>query len=291
MKKCLFSLLLSLAALPVAAQIEETFWHWLVIDTARIVCSYDYTEYFMFRSKHIKTHDDLWLEIGDHLSKFESYRRFQSDSLFYTTAQAKEEYSRRVHEAMKVKGKNKDESFTMMMEIMPNGSDQIIYKNYPQDSLMVQDWIKNRLYYTELLEPQAWEIRPDTTMILGYKCQMAECDWRGRHYVAWFTEEIPISDGPYKFNGLPGLIFSVKDSTDEYSWEIRSIVKPNGSRIYLSEPLNGDHYKRNDRIKTLKTEWRARLGHVKKANSDDIMLGCEPGETEDPYDLIELDYK
>jgi len=71
MKKCLFSLLLSLAALPVAAQIEETFWHWQVIDTARIVCSYDYTEYFMFRSKHIKTHDDLWLEIGDHLSKFE----------------------------------------------------------------------------------------------------------------------------------------------------------------------------------------------------------------------------
>jgi hypothetical protein len=30
---------------------------------------------------------------------------------------------------------------------------------------------------------------------------------------------------------------------------------------------------------------------IKKLNSDAIMLGKEPPENEDPYDLIELDYK
>ena len=291
MKKIAFLMLCFWHGGYLSAQIQETYWHWQVIDTARIVCLYDYTKYFMFRSKHMKEHEDFLLEMGDQVSKFYSYKRFQSDSLFYTTTAAKEEYQRRVHQALKAKGKTKDESLEMMLAIMPGGSDEKIYKNYPADSLMVQGWVKTKRFYTESLEPQPWEIQPDTTWILGYRCQRAECDWRGRHYTAWFSEDIPISDGPYKFFGLPGLIFSVQDSTGEYGWELRGIQMPKDVGIYLEQPLNGDHYQRTTRLALLKDEWRARLGHVKKANADDVMLGYEPGETEDPYDLIELDYK
>ena len=180
----------------------------------------------------------------------------------------------------------------MMMAIMPKGEDTKIYKHYPKDSLTVQDWVASRrIFYTEAMEPQAWEILPDTSVILGYPCQRAECDWRGRHYTAWFTEEIPISDGPYKFHGLPGLILAVRDSTDEYCWELRGIEMPEKQRIYHSEPPNGDRYERTDRIDLLKKMWKQRLALIKKANADDVMLGYPPKETEDPYDLIELDYK
>jgi hypothetical protein len=44
---------------------------------------------------------------------------------------------------------------------------------------------------------------------------MAECDFRGRHYIAWYSEEIPVADGPWKFGGLPGFILEVYD-TDSY---------------------------------------------------------------------------
>ena len=83
----------------------------------------------------------------------------------------------------------------------------------------------------------------------------------------------------------------VEDSTGEYSWQLQSIEKTNNKRIYLSQPLNGQQYTKTNRIQELQNQWKGRLRIVKKFNSDAVMLGKEPTETEDPYDLIELDYK
>jgi GLPGLI family protein len=45
--------------------------------------------------------------------------------------------------------------------------------------------------------------------INGYTCNKAITKFRGREYEAWFTTQIPINFGPFKFNGLPGLIISI----------------------------------------------------------------------------------
>ena len=52
-------------------------------------------------------------------------------------------------------------------------------------------------------------------MISGFKCQKATTEFRGRTYEAFFSSEIAPRGGPWKFDGLPGLIISVK-STDSY---------------------------------------------------------------------------
>lgn len=62
-------------------------------------------------------------------------------------------------------------------------------------------------YYNETLSEMQWTMLEDSTAnILGYECVMAECDYHGRHWKAWFAPEIPMSFGPWKFHGLPGLI-------------------------------------------------------------------------------------
>ena len=45
----------------------------------------------------------------------------------------------------------------------------------------------------------------------------------GRKWTAWFTTEIPIQDGPYKFRGLPGLIVKIEDETKSHCFALNGI--------------------------------------------------------------------
>ena len=61
--------------------------------------------------------------------------------------------------------------------------------------------------------------------LLGYKCKSASTTFRGRKYKAWFTEEIPKSEGPYIFNGLPGLILKITEENGLYDFTAVGIEK------------------------------------------------------------------
>lgn len=74
-------------------------------------------------------------------------------------------------------------------------------------------------YYMEPIEQQRWQLDNDTCRILGYRCQKAHCFWRGREFEAWFASDIPTSQGPWNFGGLPGLILRLNDEERLYSWE------------------------------------------------------------------------
>lgn len=78
----------------------------------------------------------------------------------------------------------------------------------------------------EYSEPQPkmfWNISEVTKEILGYECQMAETDFRGRHWTVWFTPEIAVDCGFWKFSGLPGLILEAYSADDFYRYNAVSI--------------------------------------------------------------------
>jgi GLPGLI family protein len=54
-----------------------------------------------------------------------------------------------------------------------------------------------------------WTITNNTQKILTYTCQEAVGEFRGRTYKAYFLKDIPFQNGPFKFDGLPGLILKV----------------------------------------------------------------------------------
>jgi GLPGLI family protein len=60
----------------------------------------------------------------------------------------------------------------------------------------------------------SWNITSNTKKILSYDCKEATGFFRGREYKAYFLESINIHSGPFKFDGLPGIILEVK-STDK----------------------------------------------------------------------------
>ena len=63
------------------------------------------------------------------------------------------------------------------------------------------------------LSPMAWKFSSETRKIGPYTCLRAQTVFRGRAYVAWYTEDLPITHGPWKFSGLPGALIEV-ESTD-----------------------------------------------------------------------------
>jgi GLPGLI family protein len=60
-----------------------------------------------------------------------------------------------------------------------------------------------------------WTITADTKEIGGMNCQKATGRFKGRDYEAWFTSQLPYSNGPWKLGGLPGLIVEAYDAKKE----------------------------------------------------------------------------
>lgn len=75
----------------------------------------------------------------------------------------------------------------------------------------------NPNYYTfSTTDKMDWKLEQETKTIDGYEVQKATTSFGGRHWTAWFCKDIPFFEGPYKFHGLPGLIFEVYDSQNYF---------------------------------------------------------------------------
>lgn len=82
--------------------------------------------------------------------------------------------------------------------------------------------------YEEALPQQEWQLTEGDSTILGYACKRAETSFRGRKYVAWYAPELELPYGPWKFGGLPGLIFDVVDSEGEHRHTLRGLKATSG---------------------------------------------------------------
>lgn len=99
-----------------------------------------------------------------------------------------------------------------------------VYKDLGKNELLLADNIFFRKYLIkDTLHRFEWQITGEKKEILDYNCTKATTTFRGRHYEAWFTEDIPLPNGPWKFGGLPGLIMEVYDSEKIYKYELSGI--------------------------------------------------------------------
>ena len=101
-----------------------------------------------------------------------------------------------------------------------------ILKEIKSDRLFyIHQIASDRFYFGQDKNIFNWQIETETKEIKGYKVQKAITNFAGRDYVAWFTPDVPISDGPYKFNGLPGLILEISDVENEWNFEFFGLKK------------------------------------------------------------------
>ena len=80
-----------------------------------------------------------------------------------------------------------------------------------------------------------WQIKNETKKIEDYVCNKATTFFRGRNYTAWYSTDIPIKLGPWKFNGLPGAILQIYDETGSFSWSITKIKQVKTKEKFIIE--------------------------------------------------------
>lgn len=116
-----------------------------------------------------------------------------------------------------------------------------------------------------------WDIiENDKKQILGYECVKAVTQFRGRLYEAYFAPSINITSGPWKFNGLPGLILSVKSIDNYFVINATSISKQSNSNI-INPIANEKFVTLQEYINDTKKIWLQQLKAISSASkgSDD----------------------
>ena len=167
-----------------------------------------------------KRTDILYLLLGKTLSKFESRGEQAFDSLLA------------VYEGRSINQVDASISTSQLIDLAHSHFHYIIYKIAPSQKVYYYDRITTTRYrYEEPANSLNWTITPATATVAGYACQRAVASYGGRQWEAWFTREVPVSDGPYKFYGLPGLIVKVSDTRQHYVFELAKLSKPTPERL------------------------------------------------------------
>lgn len=158
-----------------------------------------------------KTEAQCVLEIGRHGSSFKDLYQLALDSLNDAVTRRK----------------------GSMMELFTEGAGLVkkikwrivLLKGYPEGADRHQQEVPlTGRYEYECPSPSFdWQIGEETKEIMGYTCRKATCHHSGRDYTAWYAEDIALSDGPYIFRGLPGLIVAIGSDDGEYVFELNGM--------------------------------------------------------------------
>ena len=199
----------------------------IVLDTCIFAIQYRMSSVANIKTPKRKTENYMLLQIGKRISKFSDFFWLKADSMSD------------IHAAKKM---STIESMNKILPLVKGCVFVKIFKNYPNRKITTIDNIpmSGSYKYVEEKEKPSWKMQAGTLNVCGYECKKATATFRGRNYTAWYAPQIAISDGPWKFWGLPGLILKISDDQEHYVFECAAIEKPRYiSKIYM---LDRDYF-------------------------------------------------
>lgn len=158
------------------------------------------------------------LQIGAHVTKDVAEARSLADSLMLTGES---------HMSSRAKLYYHKANFLL--------AEDCFYKNFKENTLSFTGRLAaDDFLYEETIPQINWSLGESRKEICGYPCQDAEAEFRGRKYKVWFTESLPSSAGPWKLQGLPGVILAVDVDQGICSMETVKISSGKGA-IYMTD--------------------------------------------------------
>jgi len=209
----------------------------------------DYTVYYEFKCisdtvdrTFFSTEEFILLRVGE-ASRFMTSAQYYNDSIVsvfsnnYPQPNFKSQRELQAYaDLVKEKIKNK-----------PIRSNYRIIKNFATGNFIsIRMYSLAPIQYMEESMNMSWSITNEVDTMFGLPCTKATTHYGGRDYEAWFTSEVPISDGPYVFQGLPGLILKLADGQGWYTFKVKQIITENTDR-YISPNWLNEYAQKIDR--------------------------------------------
>lgn len=177
------------------------------IDTSNFECIYNYKV-----TDPIKDETREYYKIfisGNKLSKYMDYGVYRTDSVVDSMDKTKITSG----EYAKISNKFNEGGLDFIIRDKQDGGITVY------DRVFIDPYI-----YKEPQPDFNWQLSDETKTVCGNVCHKATSNFRGRNWTVWYSD-IPISEGPWKFAGLPGLILEAEDSTKEISFTAISVRK------------------------------------------------------------------
>lgn len=196
---------------------------YIKIDEVTHVFIYSYTFCEEHKNPQSAKKHEMILEVGQNHSKFYSSNKAFTDSLL-----------------MRYANESPEVAFSKIFPLVsgspvPPFCNFYVYKNYPtaNKTTFIASDLSSGKYQVEEDIKFDWTIDINATdTISGLICHKAQTSFYGRNYTAWFSLDIPINDGPYKFNGLPGLIVQIADTDTSQTVKYKQpyVMTDNGNK-------------------------------------------------------------
>lgn len=177
-------------------------------DTAQILVHYKFSH---VRDTNNRAHpytENMVLFAGKAASSYKSY----------DTQLQNELYRKQLQEQVSAGGNSRlDHNIT--------GSGTEYYQFINNKKLVRKELLVNPYIINEVLPAITWHISSDKANFGELHCQKATCHLKGRDYVAWFCPDLPVHVGPWKLNGLPGVIVEAYDIRREVTFKFDGVEK------------------------------------------------------------------
>lgn len=200
----------------------------LIRDNATLRCYYALTKKNPGQPTPYRV-DTMLLDIGAEVSRFYDPTRLGRDSAISNLFNPANQSSIKAINVFKAESSKQvtDMPGTVSSNSTEGESYQILKDK--KGNITVFDYVSNmspKLYFEDDPGKLNWQLAEGTDTLAAYVCQKATLKFRGRNYTAWFTPDVPVNDGPWKFSGLPGLILKVEDADQLFSFSLIGMIQP-----------------------------------------------------------------
>ena len=180
-------------------------------DTAQVLVHYKFSHIRDTTNRANPYTENMVLIVGKKAAAYKSYDGQMENALFKKEMQEK-------------MANSPDGNVSINRRSTASGTE---YYQFPNENKIArkEPLVFNKYLITDALPPMDWKISGDTATFGGLHCQKATTHFKGRDYTAWFCPDMPLHVGPWKLNGLPGMIVQAYDRKKEVVFKFDGVEK------------------------------------------------------------------